>query len=224
MAAGTKTCFRRYSAYSLPGDILQDDRRQKDSVGRIGGLQSRRAIANELVAHEGRHVGRGLAIELTPGQLVESAGMAQEVTERQRRIALRGDLDPAQIAIDVGVEVNAAVIDKLQHRHGGDDLADRSDWPDGARRIDRRSAPEVRDTVSVLISDFSAVDEYEGRAWRTRLRQFRLDDRIDRRGDDGLEAGFRLGRCCVDRIESKQQDRDRNQDAEAVVPKVTHCS
>ena len=76
------------------------------------------------------------------------------------------------------------------------------------RRIDRRCALEIGYAVSALVDDFSAVDEYECGAGDTGLRQLRFDDRVDGRGNDGLEAGLRRGRYGMGRTESKRQERE----------------
>ena len=112
-ARGSEDTIPQVVGIGLPGDILQDDRREQDSVCRIGGLQSRCAIADKLVANESGHVRECAAVELPSRQFIEAAGMGQQVTQRERRKALRRHLDPSQVSVDVGVETDTAVIDEL---------------------------------------------------------------------------------------------------------------
>ena len=48
-----------------------------------------------------------------------------------------------EIAVDVGVEVELALLDLLHHRGPGEELRDRAGTEQGARGIDRRALRDV---------------------------------------------------------------------------------
>ena len=153
MPAGREDVFAEILVVALAGQVLEDECGEQDAVGRIGGQRAGRAEPDDPVAQEAREVLRLAAIELPPRQLVESAGVGQEMPQRQRRKSCRRHLQTLQVAIDVGVEVRPPVVHELQHGHRRDRLRDRGDRPHRARRVDLPAAREIRDAVSARMDD-----------------------------------------------------------------------
>src|SRR4030095_10390743 len=132
------------------------------------------------------------AVVASTRNLIERAGVREDVSQRQRRITLRRNLQTLEMEVEVVVELDASVSDQLQSAHRCYGLRDGRDRPHSPLRIDLRFGHDIGNAVTTLINHAAVADKDE-RGAGTPAVELLLDDRIDDRGDLLGRRGRGLG-------------------------------
>ena len=177
----------------LPADALDDIAPKADAVVGIsrndaGWKQSEWLIADQEVAQRGDLVGRLLAVhqnDIANG-FFEAPGMRHQISNGDGA-AKRGANLEVEILIDIGVEIELALLQKLHCGDPGKKLGDGGQPEEGRSRINGLLVLEIRVAVALFEQQFAVLHDQDGGA--RDVGPFELERK------DAVEEGFEVGRA-----------------------------
>ena len=117
---------------------------------------------------------------------LEACGVRGEIAEGDGRIADAAwtgvDLE-VEILLDVGVEIELALLDELHHRDVGEELGDRAGTEGGDDRIDGCLLLEVGVTVASQDKRLAVLVDGDGRAGDVIALQLKREEAVEKGGD-----------------------------------------
>jgi hypothetical protein len=170
------------------GDLLHNQRRQGIAVVAIDkdlarGMGPRRHVGRQERAERLDAPGVGVA---GVGRVLETGRVGQEVGQGDGfRIGLvKGK--GRQVAVDVRIEIELALLDKLHHGGRHKDFGDGADTHDRRSGIDGGLGFEVGDAIPLGVDHLAALDKDKG--------ETRNVQRLELPGEEPVGKGLQVGR------------------------------
>ena len=171
----------------LARHALHDVARQRRAIVRIGRHFSRREHPLRHPAHQRLAQGHqvlGVGGEKILDRLLEARTMRHQIAHRDR-LAVSGRNLEIEIGVDVGVEIDLVLLDKLHHRRPGKELGDGAGAEQCALRIDRRLRLHIGNAVTFFEQHRAVLHHHDFRARDVGAR--------DRVRHEAIEPGAEIG-------------------------------
>ena len=97
------------------------------------------------------------------GLLLEACGVLHEVAHGDGFAVARRDL-VVEVLVDVGIQVDLALLDLLHDRCPGEQLGDGPGSEKSLFRVDRRALRDIREPITALGQDLPVLDDRDDRA------------------------------------------------------------
>ena len=163
---------------------------------------ARRLVRRQPFAERQQIFGRARE-QVADAAVLEAAGVRHDVAHLHRLGEGRVDLEILQVRVDVGIEIDLALLDQLHDRRPGEQLRDRAGTEQRLRRIHRRALLRVLVAVALLEEHLAVLhDDDRGAGDRARLH-LRVHEAVDERFHffDGGRAARRERPCgLLDRL------------------------
>ena len=133
--------------------------------------------------------------------VIEACRVGQKVRERDRLGEVATDAEGGQVGVDVGVEVERALLDELHDSGCRHKLRDRGDAEAGDVGIDGRPRAQVGVAIAGLVRDLAILDDDDGSSGNLPSRDKRAEDpiHIARNVRRRWRAGGLRSRCIIGR-------------------------
>ena len=167
------------------GNIGNDVSGERRGVIGIGGLLARRIYTQGLITFHGlakRHRSRWIIDDqVTERSVFEAGRVRHDVAQRDRLFECVLDLEVLQVSVDIGIEVQLALLDQLHDGNPGEQLRHGTRPEQCLVRIDRLLLFDVREAIA-LCQDQLAIpcDRHGARRAAVAFHQ-RHDDTVDQR-------------------------------------------
>ncbi len=169
------------------GHALDDVAGQRGRVVRVG----RRGAGGEDAGRDPvleRLLQRGELCRVADDQrargFLQARGVGHDVAQGDRRAVERRDLE-VEVLVDVGVEVELALLDQLHDRGPGEELGDRARAEQRGFRIDRLAFLDVGIAETALQQDLSILDDDHDGAGDVAT--------LERVGQESIQPGIEVG-------------------------------
>ena len=121
--------------------------------------------------------------EIAECPVLEARGMRQDVAQRYRFVEGLGDLEVLEIGVDVGIEVELALLDELHDRNPGKELGHGARPEQRLGHVDRNLFRDILVAVTLREDEFAVAGDGD----RARRAVVVLHQRPDDAVDEGLE-------------------------------------
>jgi hypothetical protein len=186
--------------------LLDDEAGEGGAVVRVRrDLPHRPDAGGQAVVQELRQGpdGIGRAREQTDRSVLEARRVGHEVGHRHRlRVGVRHP-QRAQVRVDVGVQVEGALLDELHHRGPDEELGDRSDAKQRAIGVDGRPRLEIGVAVPPAERRLAGLDDHDDGAHEVARFELRRHLAVDERLERG---GVGRGRDAARQHEREEQE------------------
>ncbi len=117
--------------------------------------------------------------EVAERPVLEARGMRQDVAQRYRFVEGLGDLEVLEVGVDVGVEVELALLDELHDRDPGEELGHGARPEQRLGHVDRNLFRDVLVAVAFREDDLAVAGDGDGARGAVVVLHQRFDDAVD---------------------------------------------